>query len=343
MADSKWPVPYEEVRGDRDGALARLQCWLMRAVVGGAGRLPAAVQDGLTAGLARVAARLDRRHADAARRFLEQAYGESLEPARREQLVRAAYRHLFSSVFEDESFDRRVLASADPLSHYDLSDLAQISEVLASGSGGLIATCHLGAWEAMAAVAPLIGLDPFYVVSRPPRNRPLSVLFQARRDARGFRLIPRHGAIKSIPKIVAAGGYVTLLLDQRARGKTVLAPFFGRPAHCERSIAVLARRLKKPLIIGAGVKLTGPGVVREPAAGTSPDGGPSYALRFPRVIWPDELAGMSPEQLLGSINAEFERMILAQPDQYLWLHDRYRKAPPLKPQAQKDRSGAHES
>ena len=29
------------------------------------------------------------------------------------------------------------------------------------------------------------------------------------------------------------------------------------------------------------------------------------------------------------INAELERMILARPEQYLWLHERYRKAPPL--------------
>ena len=319
MADGgKWPVPYEEVRGDRDGPTARIECALVRTLSRGASLLPGGAQRLLGSALAEGAARLDRRHADAARRFLEQAYGPELPADRREQLVRAAYRHLFDSIVEDETFDRRVMQSPDPRAHFEL-DLGEQPEVVAAGTGALIATCHLGAWEAMAAAGPLVGFDPLYVVSRPPRNRPLSELFQARRDARGYRLLPRHGAIKSIPRIVGAGGYVALMLDQRARGKTVLAPFFGRPAHCERSVAVLARRMKRPLIIGAGVKLTG----------DRPPGAPGYRLSFPRVLWPDELARMTPEELLGAIHAEFERMILAQPDQYLWLHDRYRKAPPV--------------
>jgi KDO2-lipid IV(A) lauroyltransferase len=126
-------------------------------------------------------------------------------------------------------------------------------------------------------------------------------------------VLPRHGAIKHIPTIVAAGGYVALVVDQRARGKTVLAPFFGRLAHCERAFAVLARRLRVPLVVGMGIKMP------------EPD---RYALRVPRVFWPEELAALDPAGILGAINAEFERMILAQPDQYLWLHDRYRNAPP---------------
>ena len=51
-------------------------------------------------------------------------------------------------------------------------------------------------------------------------------------------------------------------------------------------------------------------------------------MKVPRVLWPDELAGQSPEAVVTLINGELERMILARPEQYFWLHDRYRKAPP---------------
>jgi len=312
-ARAAWPVPYQEVRGDRTGALAELECWLVRATLGGVVRLPLGLQSALTGGLARLAARLDRRHSDEARRFLEQAFGKDLERARREELVHAAWRQLFAGVLDAERFDRRILRSGDLLDHFDVSEQGDLPRVVAAGRGALVVTCHLGAWEAVAAVLPHLGLTPLYAVARPPRNRPLSEVLQRSREARGYRVLPRHGAIKHIPTIVAAGGYVALVVDQRARGKTVLAPFFGRLAHCERAFAVLARRLRVPLVVGMGIKMP------------EPD---RYALRVPRVFWPEELAALDPAGILGAINAEFERMILAQPDQYLWLHDRYRNAPP---------------
>lgn len=312
-APEPWPLPHLPVRGDRGGALAELECLLVRAMIGGAGLLPLALQSALTGALARLAAVLDRRHSDEARRFLEQAFGADLAPERREELVRAAWRQLFASALEGARFDRRILRSGDLVEHFDLSEQGELPRVVAAGRGALVATCHLGAWEAMAALMPRLGLRPFYAVAKPPRNRPLSEVLQRVREARGYRVIPRHGALQHVRKVVAAGGYVALLVDQRARGRAVLAPFFGRLAHCERSFAVLARRLHVPLVVGAGIKLA------------EPD---RYALRIPRVFWPEELAALDPAGILGAINAEFERMILAQPDQYLWLHDRYRKAPP---------------
>ena len=306
-----WPIPWTAVRGDRDGALARLEYLVTRAGVGGLARLPRAGREALCGGLARVAAAVDRRHGDAARRFLEQAFGPELGEARREELVRGAFRHLIRSALEDERLDRELFSLVDPMAHCEVEGRAVLESVTARPGGALVATCHLGAWEVMAGLGPHFGLAPLYVVSRPPRNRPLSAHFQARREGRGYRLIPRHGAIADIPRVVAAGGTVALMLDQRARGKTAVAPFFGRPAHCERAIAVLARRLKVPVLVGAGVELA-PG---------------RYRVSFPRAFFPNELARLRPEELLGAINAEFERMILAHPEQYLWLHDRYRKAP----------------
>jgi KDO2-lipid IV(A) lauroyltransferase len=225
--------------------------------------------------------------------------------------VRASYRHVLASVVEDRHIDDVLLRHPDPLALCDASEFEPVREVVTAGRGLLLATLHLGDWEAMAALCPRIGMHPFYVVSRPPRNRALSVDFQRRREARGYRLIPRHGAIQAIPRIVAAGGTVALMLDQRARGKTVVAPLFGRPANCERSIAVLARRLRVPIVVGAGVGLPGG----------------RYRLLFPRVLQADEVARMGPEQVMTEINRGFERMILEYPEQYLWLHDRYRKAP----------------
>ena len=170
----------------------------------------------------------------------------------------------------------------------------------------------MGAWEALAALAPLLGFEPLYVVSRPPRNAPLSAYIQRTREERDVHLIHRRGAVRSVTKVLAAGGYVAMLVDQRARGRTVVAPFFGRPAHCERSVSVIVKRSRVPVMVAACFESERPF---------------HYDVRVPRVFWPDELETMTPEQMMTAINGELERMILSRPEQYFWLHDRYRKAP----------------
>jgi lauroyl/myristoyl acyltransferase len=73
------------------------------------------------------------------------------------------------------------------------------------------------------------------------------------------------------------------------------------------------RRLKVPIVFAASYRTDTPW---------------RWRLSVPRVLFPDELQGLGAEGVVGRINAELERMILAAPEQYFWLHDRYRKAPP---------------
>ncbi len=240
-----------------------------------------------------------------------QALGGPADTARNERLVLAAWRHLFELTLEDARFNAVVLGPR-LLEHFEVEMCPAAREVLERKRGGLVIVPHVGMWEAMPAIFTALGFRPAYAVSRPPRNRPLSRHAQRERERRGYRLLHRHGAIESLTHVVQAGGYVGLMLDQRARGKTVLVPFFGRLAHCERAIAVLVRRLRKPVVFAACYRTATPF---------------RYRATFPRVIQPEEFAGASPEAVASEINREQERMILAAPEQYFWLHDRYRNAP----------------
>jgi KDO2-lipid IV(A) lauroyltransferase len=312
MAEESWPLARQEVVGDREGALAWIEYALYRGAVGLGSRLPDGARRALAGALARLARAADRKRSDAARGFLDQALGPDLDPRRREELVLASWRHLIELALEDARFNERVLGPA-LLEHFEVELSPEAREVLERRTGGLFVVPHVGMWEAMPAVGAALGFRPAYVVSRPPRNAPLSRFAQATREARGYRLIHRHGAVDALVTVVEGGGYVGLMLDQRARGKTVLAPFFGREAHCERAIGVLARRLRKPVVFAACYRTGRPF---------------HYRVAISRVLQPAELAGRSPEAIVAEINREMERMILAAPEQYFWLHDRYRKAPP---------------
>lgn len=305
-----WPVEHQLVEGDRNGLGAWLQYGLFRAAVGVFARLPAAGRRALSRAIGELALRLDRKRSRYAAEFIAQALPHSSR-AERDALVLAAWRHLIEFSLEDVRFNDCVLGPK-LMEHFEVELSDDVRRLLAEGGGALAITPHVGVWEALPALWARLHSGPVYVVARPPRNRPLSRFIQASREARGFRVLHRHGAVESLTRVVQGGGVVGLLLDQRARGKTMLAPFFGRPAHCERSVPLIARRLRRPMFFAACYRTARPF---------------HYRVVASRVMWPDELARCSPEALLGEINREMERMILAAPQQYFWLHERYRNAP----------------
>lgn len=310
-----WPAPRFEVLGKRGGLAARLECWVMLATVGGAARLPLALRRPLVAALARVGRAIDSKHSAAARVFLRQAFGPALDDREIERRVLQAYEHLFDVTIDVEAFDRHVPVSRI-LEHYATEFCDRAQALRAAGRGSILVTPHAGDWEAGSAILPWLGFDPLYVVSKPPKNRPMSVHFQRAREQRGVRLLPRYGAMKHARAIVDAGGTLILMLDQRANSKPVLAPFFGRLARCDRSAGVLMKRLRVPVMVGACFKTERPFF---------------YQACIPTVIEPEEIQGRTPEEIAARLNLEMEALIRRHPEQYFWLHDRYRDTSPAPP------------
>lgn len=309
--EADWPVPWQSVWGPADGPVERAQAWLALGALEALGRLPTPARRAAIALLARAARRLDRRHADAARAFLRQALGP-LPRRELEARVLQAYRH-FLRVLVDAHRWPRLVPWERTLERFDVRWSEDARRAVASRSGCVFVTAHLGNWEILVTLAPWLGFDPMYAIAKPMRNRPLSRAAQASREARGVRLLPRRGAMGDAPRVLAAGGSIGMLLDQRARQKPVLAPFFGRPARCDRSAGVLLRRVRAPLVL---VFCT-----------YADERDARFRVEFPRVLWPEELAGAGPAEIARRVNEVFEGAILAAPEQYFWLHDRYRDTP----------------
>jgi lauroyl/myristoyl acyltransferase len=310
-ADPAWPIPWQPVLGDRRGAWAWVEAQLVRGSLGALSRLPLGLQDALVGGVARAARRLDARHSDAARGFLRQAFGAGLTERECERRVLDAWRFFLTMVVRSSGIDRLAREGAFE-THFEPRFAEGLREKLARHRGRIFVTPHLGDIEAGAFSLPRLGFSPVYAVSRPPRNSYLAAAVQRTRDARGYRLLHRHGAMDEVAKILQANGSLVLMLDQRARKRTVVAPFFGRPAHCERAPAILMRRLSVPLVTAWCEALPEPW---------------RYRLHFTRIFEPQDFARATPEEIATALNHEMELMILSAPEQYFWLHDRYRKAP----------------
>lgn len=309
-ARADWPVPWQPVWGESAGLGSRVGDWAARAALAGAIRLPQAALDGLLAALAACAQRLDRRRTEAAHEFLRQALGE-LAPAQRERLTRCAWLQLLRVSVDTERLFLRV-APERLRTHFDVHTSPEARAVFAARRGCLLVSPHLGNWEAPLALLPELGLHPAYGVAKPPKNRFLSQAVQASRERRGVRILSRKGAMGAAPAILKAGGTIALVIDQRTSGRALLVPFFGRLARCERAPAVLLKRQRVPIVLSSC------------RMGARPL---SYRLEFGEVLHPDEWARAEVEQIVLRVNQGFERLIRAHPEQYIWIHDRYRDTP----------------
>ena len=125
-----------------------------------------------------------------------------------------------------------------------------------------------------------------------------------------MRLLPRRGAMASAPAVVQGGGRLAMLLDQRARKNPLMVPFFGRLARCDRSAAVLLKRLRCPIVFLAVYRT----------------GDLQWRMQGDSVMHPHEMQGLSNEDITLRVNQALERLIMNEPDQQFWLHDRYRGA-----------------
>ncbi len=308
-----WPAPWQPLWGPKRGPWREVLSLAARALIAVASRLPDALLRPAFGGMARISYLVLRRRSRTARDFLRQALGPEADL---DAAVLQAWRHFFRVVVDTERLPRRV-----PLErirdHFEVVWHEGARRVAESGRGCVLVTAHIGNWEAGSAIAPWIGFDPFYAIAKPIRNRPFSKVLQRVREQRGIRLLPRRGAMRDAPRVIQAGGSVGMLLDQRTRQKPVIAPFFGRPARCDRSASVLLRR------IGAPVLLVACYMTEKPL---------HYRVEFVDCLLPEEFAGARPEEVAARINGVYEKMILKHPEQYFWLHDRYRDTPEEMPE-----------
>jgi KDO2-lipid IV(A) lauroyltransferase len=110
------------------------------------------------------------------------------------------------------------------------------------------------------------------------------------------------------------------LADQYAGSKGCWVNFFGRPASTHKAIALLALEHQAPLLVGIGRRLDKP---LHYELGM-------WSVTDPKTKSP-ETAGV--RELTQWYTSQFEAMIRHTPEQYWWLHRRWKDNRPAKRRA----------
>ena len=265
--------------------------------------------------LARLAYRVDRRHRLVALENLRRAFPGRYGDDELDALVRANYLH-FARVLIEIVLTPRKLHIRNWKEHVSIPHDRLLVERLLSGRPLLLVTGHFGNWELAGYILGLIGFPP-YAVARPLDNPYLERFLRRFREHTGQRLLAKHGDFDVMQGVLAAGGVLATLGDQDAGQRGLFVDFFGRPASTHKAIALLALQYQVPLLVCGA------------ARGAEPL---RYRVEVEEAILPEE-HGEGPEAvrtLTQRFTAALERLARRTPEQYFWLHGRWKHEPPAK-------------
>jgi KDO2-lipid IV(A) lauroyltransferase len=181
------------------------------------------------------------------------------------------------------------------------------------GRGVLFATAHLGNWE-LSAYAQALLAAPMNVVVRPLDNPRIDALVERRRARSGNRMIFKKDFARSILKALGANEAVGILVDQNSSADAgVFVDFFGVKACAGTGFAKLAAHSGASVIPGFALWS---------------EEERRYVLRF---YPPVEMTGDA-ERDTQAVQSKLEEVIRQYPDQWLWIHRRWKTRPAGEPE-----------
>jgi KDO2-lipid IV(A) lauroyltransferase len=189
-----------------------------------------------------------------------------------------------------------------------VDDDSSLAQAVQRGKGVLLLVSHLGNW-AFGAARVVAGGYPMVMVVRRPSNRLARSITERIGERMGIEMVARQRGMRGILRALRKGKVVLVALDQHTKENSVVVDFFGRPASTSTVLAVLSLKHGIPVV-------------------------PAFVWRegkYYRGVYPPEVPISRTGDLERDIRENtqtFTRMIeeqvRAHPDQWLWMHRRWR-------------------
>lgn len=300
------------------------QIWLeyaaVRTLLGVLGILPrraAMFLSGLAAGIAhRALGRLR----DVADRNLDIAF-PGISPAEKKRIVRGTFASLGRVLGEVSQFHRITPARLEKLIEFQIDPavLELHEKAKAEGRGTIITTGHMGNWE-LFVLAYAALYHPINYLARPIDNPLIEELTVSLRTKFGNRPINKTNSAMLASKLLREGGILGILADVNAHPKEgVFVPFFGVPACTSSGAATLALRTNSIIV---------------PMCAVWKEDEKRYIAIHGTVIEPVRTGDRKRDivETTALFTAEFEKFVREYPDQWLWIHKRWKTRPPGEPE-----------
>ena len=239
------------------------------------------------------------------------AFSGEITRSRCRRLVKANFVQLLRVALELPSLLRMNLRNLD--SYVEFSGVAHLKAVLAAGKGALFLTAHLGNWEMMGLAMPLkFGFShQAHAMARPLDHKPMEAILTEIRTRTGNRVIDKDKSAGVVGGLLRQNQKIAILLDQNASWfEGVYVPFFGRVACTNKGFAMLAIRYGVPVV---------------PMFNIRQKNG-RYKVMFDPPVELIRTGDLSRDIVENTrlFNEIIEKHIRMAPDNWLWVHRRWR-------------------
>ena len=188
-----------------------------------------------------------------------------------------------------------------------------LTEALSYGKGAVLATSHSGNWEIMGTALALHGF-PLVCVAQKQTNVQMDRFINEYRTMSGMQIIYKTG-VRDMIKLLGEGKVIGILMDQDANRDGVMVNFFGRLASTAKGAAALGRLKDAPIV---------PVFITEHS-----DGSHTGILHPP--VWVEKTNDREHDILVTTqqLTTIIEQHIRKYPQEWFWLHNRWKYKPPV--------------
>jgi len=239
---------------------------------------------------------------------LRAAFCADKSPAELKKLTKKVYQGLTQVLFEIISLTKVDKKYIDK--YIEIAGAENFYKAEGHPDGVIFLTAHFGNWELSGAVSALMGF-PLIVLAREQNMKRLDNLLNRLRRSKGLIVVTKGITIKYIVKALHAGKMIGMVGDQNAGTTGEQVEFFGRPAATAPGTARIAAKTGAFILPAFMARLKGPYhrlIIDEPISIKKGEDVKPYLLRYNKLL---------------------EEHITEYPDQWLWLHKRW-KASSLK-------------
>ena len=234
------------------------------------------------------------------------AFGSEKEETELKKIAAESYRQIAMSFIElliAPKLQKQIHQIMTP------KDFRLIQRLLQQGKGLIAVSGHLGNWELQGAAAATAMNEPFTVAAVQQSNPYINRFITRRRNEMGMQVAGTKEAMKLLLKALKNKQAVGLAADQNAGHTAVFVDFFGKVAATQPGPAQLALKYKAPMLVGAAIR-TGPGQFK-------------MLARQVEIQEEDTLETLTQRHV--KILEDFIRQY---PEQYFWMHRRWKHRPP---------------
>lgn len=239
-----------------------------------------------------------------------------LSPKQRDELIARMWEHLFLLVVEVAHIARRIHPT-NWRDYIKLVNTEKIGKILHNDRPLVMVTGHFGNFEAGGFLLGILGY-PTYSVARTLDNPYLNDFVKMFREASGQFLIPKNDGYDQILEVLTRRDVMAFLADQSAGPKGCWVDFFGKKASTYKAIALLSLQYDAPVVV---------------CYATRRDRPMHFNMTIAGVLDPrDHPEGITVKEITQWYTHVLEEGIRQHPDQYWWIHRRWKEFDKRRPQ-----------